>query len=350
MEIENGSDGPNSAEDPMRQSGFRARRAQVDATYEAFVDELPRESQELAGRLIEVLGLAPAGIGWSRVFGHEITFGAPALVASGMPSVTSSIVREAVRTHMLMVLEGLVHERIATGRLQSTPELKRFSARMRLARDQGSWRIEVGAWAPESRFDLAVTRFEQAIAIEQLTLEPRDPVDFKPYERITLAKQALLVPVSDVLAQHAGWSDTKRLDLRQVLMLAGCALRKYEDVVDWEEASIHGGAWALVLARELTQQDSHDNPQNIASARREMLTSARREMFDSKVLARLLHLAIRDLIAVRKLAHQLNLTELAEWARVHALTLEQLQRSEEKYPGYAARAKQLHGWAETILT
>lgn len=326
-----------------RGSGFVQRRAQVDAVYEAFVQKLPRSNREIAERLSDVLGLAPAGVAWSRVFAHEITFAAPSLVASGMPSLHASVVREAVLAHMLLVLEGMLREGLATGGVERSAGIERLLAQMSTARDQAASFMTVAVCAHESHFDLALNRFEQAIAVEQSVLEPLEPLDFGLYDRIVSAKQALLLPAPDALALRAGWSDARRHRLRQVLTLAGSAMRMYQDVVGWEEAQMRGGSWTLVLARRRASVGSAGVSQPVPA-------STRVEVLESGVLPDLLQRALRNLVAAAKLARRAGLPELDEWAKAHALSFEELHRAELRYPGYAARAKELRGWAETILT
>jgi hypothetical protein len=76
----------------------------VDSVYSAFVDSLPELLVPAARGLAHTLGLAPPSVPWSEVFGHEVTLGAPALVAEAMPDLSSQHTRDAVLAHALAVI------------------------------------------------------------------------------------------------------------------------------------------------------------------------------------------------------------------------------------------------------
>jgi len=337
------SGGPVSGQEPGQEwSGFVKKTHAVDAVFAEFADNLPESARATADQLAHLLQLAPNEVPWSQVFPHEFTLAAPALVADALPSIPTSRVRSAVLAHMLCVLEGVARERASSGRIEIEPDLKRLWAFVRTARDEAAARMGFFVCAPESQFDLAFHRFEQVLAVERPLLDSLEPVDFALYDRITAAKQSLLVPACESIVQTAGWPAPKRRELREMIIKIGCGLRTYEDVVDWEDAQVHGGAWAVLLARELNRKTRADR-----SAR---APSVRTEVLESGVLALLLQRAHRAFSTARKIASSLELRDLSRWTAAQALALDELRRAEQEFAGYAVRAKALRGWAETVLT
>ena len=69
----------------------------VDELYEAFADRIGQPLSESARSLPRALRLAPDAVPWSRVFSHEVTLGAPALLAEGMASGASRKARGRFR-------------------------------------------------------------------------------------------------------------------------------------------------------------------------------------------------------------------------------------------------------------
>lgn len=337
-------DGQGSGNEPESLwSGFVKRTHAVDAVFAAFSDRLPESTRATADRLAQILQLAPDGVPWSQVFPHEFTLAAPALVCDEIPSIPTSIVRSAVLAHMLGVLEGIAHERLSSERIAMSPELKRVLRYASMEREQASARIGFFGCAPESQFDLALHRFDQVLQVERPLLDSLEPVDFALYDRITTGKQALIVPACESITQAAGWPAPKRRDLRQMITSIGAGLKMYEDVVDWEDAQVHGGAWVVLLARELNRR----TPRADRNAR---ASSIRNEVLESGVLALLLQRANRSFATARKIASALGLRDLSRWTAAQALALDELRRAEQEYAGYSVRAKALRGWAETVLT
>src|SRR5439155_21039788 len=121
----------------------------VDELYEVFVDTLSGSLADAARTLAFTLCLAPTPkIPWSRVFGHEVTLAAPALVAEAMPHVPQSVRRDAILAHMLAVIEAFGTDRVEDGQVQPTPELTGVLEEARYARDRALGRVAGGGFVP----------------------------------------------------------------------------------------------------------------------------------------------------------------------------------------------------------
>ncbi len=108
----------------------------VDELFAAFVASLPGDLAAQALGLSVTLGLAPSKeVPWSQVFSHEITLGAPALVAEAMPEVPEATVRHASLAHLLAILEGSARTASRIDRRRPRPSSPRSSRACGAARD-----------------------------------------------------------------------------------------------------------------------------------------------------------------------------------------------------------------------
>ncbi len=312
----------------------------VDSVYRDFCDDLPEGIRQTASTLASRLELASEGVPWSRVFPYEFTLAAPRLVADGIRFLPPETVRVAVLAHILGVVEALALLRLEHGRIAMTPELRKVLGYVRTVRDDVCCGPE--ASMPEASFDLALDRFEQALAIERPILEGLQAPDFALYDRLTAAKQAVMLPASSMIALQAGWPPDKRQSLRELLTAVACGLQVYEDVVDWEDNHIRGGAWPFFLCAALGSETQLHGAHAAGSERARVL--------DSGVLAILLQRAHQHFTKARRLAGALGLCCLERWASAQAVAFRDLSRAESEYAGYAVRATALRVWAEEVLT
>lgn len=307
----------------------------VDSVYLDFCNDLPEAVRHTATTLPFQLELASEGVPLSRAFPYEFTLAAPRLVADGIPFLSSQTVRAAVLAHILAVLEAIALARLASRRISNTPELCKVLSHFRSARNDACCSAE--ACMPEARFDFAFDRFEQAIAIERSVLEGTQPADFALYDRLTAAKQSVMLPASSTIALQVGWSPAKRHALRQMLTAIACGLQVYENVVDWEDDHIRAGAWPCVLCAALA-------PDGLRKG------SERGWVLDSGVLAVLLQRAYLHFAKAQRLAGSMGLCGLERWASAQTVAFHDLYQAESKYAGYAVRATALRVWAEEVLT
>lgn len=308
----------------------------VDSVYLDFCNDLPEAVRHAASTLAFQLELASDGVPLSRVFPHEFTLAAPRLVADAIPCLSSQTVRSAVLAHILAVLEAIALDRLASRRIFMTPELRKVLAYVRTARNDACCSAE--ACMPEARFDLAFDRFEQAIAIQRSVLEGTQPASFALYDRLTAAKQSVMLPASSLIALQAGWSPDKRHGLRQMLTSIACGLQVHKDVVDWEEDHVRAGAWPCVLCAALAPDGVNETG------------SERVRVLDSGILAVLLQRAHLHFAKARQLAEAMGLCGLERWTLAQTVAFHDLYQAESKYAGYAVRATALRLWAEEVLT
>src|SRR5947208_9080153 len=159
----------------------------VDELYEVLVDTLYGPLADAARGLASTLRLAPSpDVPWSRVFGHEVTLAAPALVAEAMPHVPQSVRRDAIFAHMLAVIEAFGTDRVEDGQVQPTPELTGVLEEARYARDRALGRVAGGVIDPAIDFALADQKTAYAIKAEHDLLGRNAVVTFETYERISL--------------------------------------------------------------------------------------------------------------------------------------------------------------------
>jgi hypothetical protein len=314
----------------------------VDELYEAFADRIGAPLSESARKLPRALRLAPEAVPWSRVFSHEVTLGAPALFAEGMPSLSGAQVRDAVLAHALAVIDAFGTDRIEDEQIEATPAVFAVLGQARRERDRAIGRLVGPGVRAKGAFDMADARAMQAIRVERQTLRARKPVDFLEYERASLEKQGVGIVASVAMARVAGWDDRRCHAVRTTLEAIWLGLQMADDVVDWEDDMQGGGAWAACL------MEGVGGPPPSGSRLRAQ-PSVRERVLDSGVLQQMLSRALRHMRAARRLAATLDAQRLSAWSRTQEQKLEALVDAETRSPGYAVRAHALAAWAGEVL-
>jgi hypothetical protein len=315
-----------------------AARPEIDDLYAAFVAMLPAALAEPALALAATLGLAPSpAVPWSEVFTHEITLGAPRLVAEAMPSLSDALVRDATLAHLLAVIEAFGTDRIEDGQVPETPALAAVLAHARRARDEALARV-----APDESYQLAERETLAAIHAEQEALRGGGAVTFHRYLAISHGKQRVGLPASLALSAAAGSSARRARSLSRMLDDVWVALQLHDDVIDWEDDLARGGAWAVSLAAHApTCIEGCDGDAK--------LVSMRKRVHQSGMLARMLQTSARRFRAARRRAEALGASRLASWARQREASARDLWRHEAESPGFANRAHALSAWARAVL-
>jgi len=302
----------------------------IDPLYDAFVRSLTGSLSEGARALAVTLRLAPErGIPWSLVFSHEVTLGAPALVAEALPGIERTRVEAAVSAHMLAVIEAFGTDRVADHQVPASPDLDALLQAIREARDASL--VRVGRPASYEEAD-RTTR--DAIAREAEILSVRREVGFDEYETVSLGKQAVGFPASLALASAAGADVARLRTLSDVLAGVWLGLQLADDVNDWEDDAARTGAWAIVLS-------GTDRSQAPAHIRRSVLASG--------VLAKMLARSHGHFRAAEQGAESLGAIRLARWAGERATDVWKLVEAEREAPGYVARRQSLGAWAAEVL-
>ncbi len=310
----------------------------VDDVYATFCDDLPASLRRPAGELAASLGLSAPGVPWSRVFPHPFTLTVPWVVTEASPSVDGSVMRAAVVAHLMGLIQAAAMGREAAGAVERTPELGRVLRCVRAARERACVGLgDASSWAQE-RFDVAVGRLEQALAVERTCLGHGPAAGWTTYERVAAAKQALMLPVPLSLARELRWTRDRRDGLRRMITAIAVGLQLARDVTDWEDDHARGGSWAVALARGLT--DLNVEPQ---------VGSVHSEVLESGILAGLLRRAHESFRSGHELALGLGLSRVARWTATQSLALSDLHVAECSFPGYAVRAAVLQAWAEEVL-
>jgi hypothetical protein len=311
----------------------------VDELYEVFADSLHRPLATLARGLAFTLRLAPSpDVPWSRVFGHEVTLAAPALVGEAMPNVTESVRRDAIFAHMLAVIEAFGTDRIEDGQVTASAELMALLGQARRARDRALARVCPGVVDPAVEFTVADRQTTHAIAAEQELLRRAVPVPFETYERISLGKQSVGFPASLALAHAAGWNDGQRRTVHRMLASVWLGLQMHDDVVDWEDDQARIGAWAASLALYSTRNRPEPPPADV-----------RASVLETRTLERMLRRSRQHYRGARRRADAIGAARLAAWAATREAKLSSLVEAERKSAGYAVRAHALAPWAGEIL-
>jgi hypothetical protein len=308
----------------------------IDDVYAAFVKALPAELVGLASALPVVLQLAPSpDVPWSEVFSHEITLGAPRLVAEGMPGVSDEVVCDASLAHLLAIIEAFGTDRLLDGQIEPTPELESLLARARLTRDEALARVmaaggDAGVEVPT--YARADAETATAIGAEHDLLHGGETVAWARYLAVSYGKQRLGLPASLALARAAGWDARRGRTLARLLDAVWVGLQLHDDVLDWESDLARGGAWAVSLTK------------GAAGA-----ASVRQVVFASGVLHRMLRQSARCFRAARRRAEALHLDRLAAWARERERYTTDVARREAQSPGQTNRAHALSNWAKIVL-
>jgi hypothetical protein len=315
----------------------------VDFLYEDFVRSLSGSLSEAARALAVTLRLAPErGIPWSRVFSHEVTLAAPALVAEGFAGVTPSQVEAAVFAHMLAVLEAFGTDRIEDLQVPASSELLALLAAMRDGRDAALARISATPEEQVVTYEHADRTTRQAIGEEARILrlgegdDNRRPngVPFETYERVSFGKQAVGFPASFALAFVVDPSTSRLRALSGLLRGVWLGLQMADDVVDWEGDAARGGAWATALAGTGRTMDP---------------AAVRPAVLEAGVLAQMLARSRRHFRGAERRAMALGATRLSAWAGERREKGERLLEGERAAPGYVGRRFSLGAWAAEVL-
>lgn len=314
----------------------------VDELFEAFAQGLGEPMAGRARDLPRALRLAPEpNLPWSRVFGHEVTLGAPALFAEAMLA-PHDLVRDAVLAHALAIIDAFGNDRIEDEQVTPTPELMALLGRMRRERDRALVRMFGGPPLPELGFTVADTLSLRAMRRERATLLSARPVDIATYERASLDKQGLGFVASAALARVVGWDERRCRAVRATLESVALALQIYDDVVDWEDDLRRGGAWAVCIMNAARPRPrTADRPTEGAGIRTQLLRSG--------VLQIMLERAVFHIRAARRRATILGATRLSAWAAARERRFEALARAEASSAGYTVRAHALSAWAGEVL-
>jgi hypothetical protein len=114
-------------------------------------------------------------------------------------------------------------------------------------------------------------------------------------------------------------------------------------VVDWEDDWRGGGAWAVSLCLGLA--GAHVIPVE----ERDDLSTLRRQVHTSGVLATMINMARLRYREAQRIASLLGVEALAAWARDQEASAAELTERESRTAGYAVRAHQLSGWAMEVF-
>jgi hypothetical protein len=315
----------------------------VDELYGAFVERLGDPIAACARDLPRGLKLTSAAdLSWSRVFPHEVTLGAPALIAQAMPGVPGSVVREATLAHLLAVIDAVGTRRIEDQRVESSPGVLAVLGHLRRQRDRTMARLFRG-WPPaDLSFASVDTRTTRAVKEERSTLQMWTPIDVAFYERATLDTHCAGLVASVALARIAGWEERRVLAVKKTLESVTLGLQMYADVVDWEDELRCGGAWAVCLMKGMRDSPLADD---VAAEGGRI----RLQVLKSAVLGTMLNGALAHVRAARRRASALGAGHLAAWAASRERRLETLVAAEQRSAGYAVRAHALAAWAGEVL-
>jgi hypothetical protein len=310
----------------------------IDALYDGFVQSLPQPLSLFARSLPHALKLAPVVTArWSDVFNHEITLGAPLMIAEAFPRADLELVRSATLAHALAVIEAFGSDRVADGQVDSTPQLVAVLAHLARARDEAMGDLGCSGEAEMRRAD-ALTR--AAVAEERVLLATRRAASFADYERVSLAKQAVGFPASVALVRALGASGVQVQRVQGILEGASLGLQFEDDVLDWEDDLDKGGAWASSLAATERVYPHHDGIEPEA---------VRRAVHGSGALQRMLeHSRLRYRSAWQH-ARALGARRLFAWAHAREGRLVALIPLEAKHAGYSVRVRQLSPWASEVF-
>jgi hypothetical protein len=311
----------------------------IDALYESFCKSVPAALAETARTLAFKLKLVPSpDIPWSAAFKHPITLGAPALFAEAMPGIDPRTVERAVLAHMLAVVEAFGTDRIADQQIVAEPSLHHLLELIRSARDEAL--SSIGGEGTSAIARQADRQTVEAIATERRLLVAGEPVSLETYERVSAGKQAVGLPGTVVLAEAAGWGKAQSEAVRSTLMGVWLGLQFQDDVIDWEDDTTRGGAWAVLLA--LRSNRGASAPVELDGLRRLVLSSG--------TLADMLRLALGKFQVARAGAEWLGAGQLAEWLRAREVEALDYCAQENRSPGYVLRLKKLSPWAMEVLS
>jgi hypothetical protein len=318
-------------------------RQELDELYAGFCDDLPRELRACAHDLPYLLRMAPAsGTPWSEVFGHEVTFAAPAMFAEAMPTISRIEVRAAMLAHALAVIDGFGTDRMEDSQIPRSHELADLIVHLRAARDRALARV-VPNRTEATSYAVTHARMIASVRAEGRVYGGCEPADFGRYERIAAGKTAIGLPASVALAQAAGFSESECRAVAKTLEATWLGMQYHDDVVDWEDDYRRGGAWAVLLARSIVSEATPRERPTESNPVRDMV-------LESGVLGHMLERSFRQFRAARKRAEALGVHTLAAWAKAKEEHAKMLARHERQNAGYALRMHALSPWAARVLS
>jgi hypothetical protein len=201
--------------------------------------------------------------------------------------------------------------------------------------------------AGQATLDLAFEldfRTMNAISLERRLLGRGAAVDLETYVDVSTGKQLVGLPGTFALVRALGWDDAAVEEARTALLSIALGLQFQDDVVDWEEDAVQGGAWAVLLARG--SFDALEWQRLAGSGTVDELRSA---VLSSGVLAKMLKLSAERFVRARGAANELGASELAEWLDAQATHAVALWNDERESPGRVLRRRKLVPWAAEVL-
>lgn len=317
-------------------------RQKLDELYEAFCEDLPVELRACARDLPHQLQMAPAsGTRWSDVFGHEVTFAAPALFAEAMPRVSTMQVRDAMLAHALAVIDGFATDRMEDSQVPRSSKLAELIVQVRAARDRALGRV-LAQRDEATSFAVSHARMIAGVRAEGRVFGGCDRADFVRYERIAAAKTAPGIPASVALARAAGFREAECRAVSKTLESIWLGMQYHDDVVDWEDDYRRGNAWAALLAEEVASDRT-------LQKHRHERDGARKVVLESGILGAMLGRSFRHFRAARRRGEALGVRGLASWAKSKEEHAEMLAHAECQNAGYALRIHALSPWATHVV-
>jgi hypothetical protein len=319
-------------------------RQELDELYTGFCDDLPAELRACAQDLPYLLRMAPLpGTPWSEVFGHEVTFAAPALFAEAMPHIARAQVREAMLAHALAVIDAFGTDRMEDSQIPRSYEIRDLIVHLRAARDRALSRVASDK-SEVTTFAVSHARMIAAVRAEGRVFGGCEPADFSRYERIAAGKTSIGLPASVALAQAAGFSEAECRAVGKTLESIWLGMQYHDDVVDWEDDFRRGSAWAVHLARSVVSEVSPRAPRPTER------NPVRDLVLESGVLSHMLERSFRHFRAARKRGEALGVTTLCAWAQSKEDHAKMLALHERQNAGYALRMHALSPWAARVLS
>ena len=316
----------------------------VDEIYETFARSLPPTLARAAGALASTLKLVPDGaddkggassgdrvVAWSAIFKHEIVLAAPALFAEAVPDVSSRVVREAVRAHLLGVLHAFAVDRVQDGEARPSASTLALTDALRDARDRALRGVLDGTGPTTSAFPDDDTA--KAVLEEEACLARAEATDVAVYMELSRRKQGAAAPASAALALAAGWSPAEVAKVHELFEALALGLQMYDDAVDWPKDLTRGRAWAASLL----------------GVGRLPVAEASARIRQGDVLVRLVDGGREQFARGEALAQAMHATSIADWASERRRALARVAREEQRSPGYAAREQELGGWLHEVL-
>jgi hypothetical protein len=318
-------------------------RQELDDLYSGFCEDLPADLRACASDLPYRLHMAPEpGATWSSVFGHEVTFAAPALFAEAMPHISRAQVRDAMLAHALAVIDAFSTDRMEDSQIPRSYEIRDVIVHLRAARDRALSRV-LPERGEAASFAVSHARMIAAVRAEGRVFGGLDVADFTRYERIAAGKTAIGLPASVALAQAAGFSEAEYRAVSKTLEAIWLGMQYHDDVVDWEDDYRRGSAWAVHLARGFVAEMRPLDRRTESHPVRDMV-------LESGVLSHMLERSFRHFRAARKRAEALGVGGLAKWAKGKEEHAGMLSRLERQNAGYALRMHALSSWAAQVLS